>query len=66
MVRLVPTVLESMARRMDHASASFGEAYQNYLLLGMMKNRGVVAFVTDGFVRDNKGIRSVGLPCPLS
>lgn len=33
------------------------------LLLGMMKNRGVVAFVTDGFVRDLVGIRSVGLPC---
>ena len=33
------------------------------LLLGMMKNRGVVAFVTDGFVRDLAGIRSVGLPC---
>jgi len=33
------------------------------LLLGMMKNRGVVAFVTDGFVRDLQGIRSVGLPC---
>ena len=33
------------------------------LLLGMMKNRGVVAFVTDGFVRDLLGIRAVGLPC---
>ena len=33
------------------------------LLLGMMKNRGVVAFVTDGFVRDIAGIRAVGLPC---
>ena len=33
------------------------------LLLGMLKNRGVVAFVTDGFVRDITGIRSVGLPC---
>ena len=33
------------------------------LLLGMMKNRGVSAFVTDGFVRDVAGIRSVGLPC---
>lgn len=33
------------------------------LLLGMMKNRGVVAFVTDGCVRDLQGIRSVGLPC---
>ncbi len=33
------------------------------LLLGMMKNSGVVAFVTDGFVRDVPGIRAVGLPC---
>jgi 4-hydroxy-4-methyl-2-oxoglutarate aldolase len=33
------------------------------LLLGMMKNRGVTAFVTDGYVRDLIGIRAVGLPC---
>jgi 4-hydroxy-4-methyl-2-oxoglutarate aldolase len=33
------------------------------LLLGMMKNRGVAAFVTDGWVRDVVGIRAVGLPC---
>lgn len=33
------------------------------LLLGMMKNRGVTAFVTDGQVRDVAGIRAVGLPC---
>ena len=33
------------------------------LLLGMMKNRGVAAFVTDGFARDIAGIRAVGLPC---
>lgn len=33
------------------------------LLLGMMKNRGVTAFVTDGCVRDLVGIRAVGLPC---
>lgn len=33
------------------------------LLLGMMKNRGVTAFVTDGYVRDIVGIRAVGLPC---
>jgi len=33
------------------------------LLLGMMKNKGVVAFVTDGYVRDLIGIRAVGLPC---
>lgn len=33
------------------------------LMLGMMQNRGVAAFVTDGFVRDLIGIRAVGLPC---
>ena len=33
------------------------------LLLGMMKNLGIAGFVTDGFVRDIAGIRSVGLPC---
>ena len=33
------------------------------LLAGMMKNAGVAAFVTDGFVRDIAGIRAVGLPC---
>ena len=33
------------------------------LILGMMKNRGVAAFVTDGCVRDVAGIRAVGLPC---
>jgi 4-hydroxy-4-methyl-2-oxoglutarate aldolase len=43
---------------------SFAEtAVTGDLLLGMMKNRGVAAFVTDGFVRDVQGIRSVGLPC---
>jgi 4-hydroxy-4-methyl-2-oxoglutarate aldolase len=33
------------------------------LLLGMMKNKGIAAFVTDGFVRDIAGIRAVALPC---
>ena len=33
------------------------------LLAGMMKNAGIAAFVTDGFVRDIVGIRAVGLPC---
>lgn len=33
------------------------------LLLGMLENKGVVAFVTDGAVRDLPGIRDVGLPC---
>jgi 4-hydroxy-4-methyl-2-oxoglutarate aldolase len=33
------------------------------LLIGMMRNIGVAAFVTDGLVRDTPGIRDVGLPC---
>jgi 4-hydroxy-4-methyl-2-oxoglutarate aldolase len=36
------------------------------LLLGMLRNKGVVAFVTDGFVRDIVGLRAVGLPCYAS
>ena len=43
--------------------SSSGTAVTGDLLLGMMKNAGVVAFVTDGFVRDIQGIRFVGLPC---
>jgi 4-hydroxy-4-methyl-2-oxoglutarate aldolase len=33
------------------------------LLLGMMKNNGAIAFVTDGLVRDTTGIAGVGIPC---
>src|SRR5262249_46775092 len=33
------------------------------LLLGMMKNRGLAGFVTDGYVRDITGLEAVGLPC---
>jgi 4-hydroxy-4-methyl-2-oxoglutarate aldolase len=33
------------------------------LVIGMMKNCGIAAFVTDGLVRDTPGIRAVGLPC---
>lgn len=33
------------------------------LVLGMARNCGAVAFVTDGCVRDIPGIREVGLPC---
>jgi 4-hydroxy-4-methyl-2-oxoglutarate aldolase len=40
-----------------------GTAITGDLLLGMAKNRGVVAFVTDGAVRDVPGIAAVGLPC---
>ncbi|MFY7959907.1 MAG: RraA family protein [Elsteraceae bacterium] len=40
-----------------------GTAVVGDLLLGMMRNCGVVGFVTDGCVRDIPGIRAVGLPC---
>jgi 4-hydroxy-4-methyl-2-oxoglutarate aldolase len=33
------------------------------LLLGMARNLGAAAFVTDGCVRDIAGIRAVGMPC---
>lgn len=33
------------------------------LVLGMAKNGGAQGFVTDGLVRDTRGIRAVGLPC---
>ncbi len=40
-----------------------GCAVTGDLLLGMARNCGAVAFVTDGCVRDIPGIRGVGLPC---
>lgn len=40
-----------------------GTAIIGDLLLGMLKNRGVAAFVTDGLVRDLPGLLAVGLPC---
>ena len=33
------------------------------MVLGMAKNRGVVAMVTDGYVRDIEGLCAVDLPC---
>jgi 4-hydroxy-4-methyl-2-oxoglutarate aldolase len=57
----------SIAQRGDVivcAADSFAEtAVTGDLLLGMLQNRGVTAFVTDGFVRDVPGIVAVGLPC---
>jgi 4-hydroxy-4-methyl-2-oxoglutarate aldolase len=32
------------------------------LVIGMMRNRGITAFVTDGLIRDIEGILPVGLP----
>jgi 4-hydroxy-4-methyl-2-oxoglutarate aldolase len=40
-----------------------GAAVTGDNLLGMARNAGVVAFVTDGCVRDRKGIAALGLPC---
>ena len=33
------------------------------MVMGMAKNRGVLAVVTDGMVRDMTGLEGVGLPC---
>jgi len=32
------------------------------IMLGMAKNQGVIAFVTDGMVRDVEGLNAVGIP----
>jgi 4-hydroxy-4-methyl-2-oxoglutarate aldolase len=46
------------------AADSFTEtAVVGDLLLGMLRNKGAAAFVTDGFVRDVPGIQAMGLPC---
>lgn len=46
------------------ACAGFAQAaVTGDLLLGMLKNKGAVAFVTDGYVRDIFGLREVKLPC---
>jgi 4-hydroxy-4-methyl-2-oxoglutarate aldolase len=42
--------------------AFMGTALIGDLLLGMLKNRGVAGFVTDGLVRDLPGLVAVGLP----
>jgi 4-hydroxy-4-methyl-2-oxoglutarate aldolase len=39
-----------------------GTSVTGDLLLGMARNKGVAAFVTDGLVRDIVGIEAVGLP----
>ena len=44
-------------------SGHTGCAVAGDLLLGMARNCGAVAFVTDGCARDVPGIRGVGLPC---
>ncbi len=45
------------------AAAAYEEAsVAGDLMLGMAKNQGVVAFVTDGMVRDIDGLNAVGIP----
>ena len=64
---LAPLAALDVAKRGDvivcSADAFERTSVAGDLLLGMMKNRGIVAFVTDGYVRDIAGIRAVGLPC---
>ncbi|MCP5266335.1 MAG: RraA family protein [Burkholderiaceae bacterium] len=45
------------------AGGHMGCAVVGDLVMGMMRNNGVIGFVTDGCVRDTRGIRGVGLPC---
>ena len=45
------------------AHGHLGCAIAGDLVLGMAKNGGAQGFVTDGAVRDTRGIRDVGLPC---
>ena len=45
------------------AHGHLGCAIAGDLVLGMAKNGGAQGFVTDGAVRDTRGIRAVGLPC---
>lgn len=45
------------------ADGHLGCAIAGDLVLGMAKNGGAQGFVTDGAVRDTRGIRDVGLPC---
>jgi 4-hydroxy-4-methyl-2-oxoglutarate aldolase len=40
-----------------------GTAVVGDLAIGMMKNKGIAGFVTDGLARDKAGILEVGLPC---
>jgi 4-hydroxy-4-methyl-2-oxoglutarate aldolase len=47
---------------MASAGGYTGCAITGDLVLGMAKNGGAVGFVTDGCVRDLKGLRAVGLP----
>src|ERR671916_54030 len=54
------------ARRGDVAVAA-NDAYRTTavvgdLVIGMMRNKGVAAFVTDGLARDKAGILATGLP----
>ncbi len=45
------------------AESHTGCAIVGDLVMGMAKNGGALGFITDGLVRDTRGIRDVGLPC---
>ncbi len=63
---LTPYVALSVARSGDVLVATNGGATDasilGDLLLGMARNRGIAAAVTDGLVRDVAGIEEVGIP----
>ena len=64
---LAPYAALSLARPGDVMLIATGEAegfsVVGDLIIGMMRNCGIVAVVTDGLVRDVAGIRDVGIPC---
>lgn len=64
---LAPYAALSVARPGDVMLIATGEAtgfsVVGDLIIGMMRNSGIAAVVTDGLVRDVPGIREVGIPC---
>lgn len=64
---LAPYAALTVARPGDVMLIATGEAegfsVVGDLIIGMMRNCGIVAVVTDGLVRDVPGIREVGIPC---
>lgn len=64
---LAPYAALTLARPGDvmliATGAAEGFSVVGDLIIGMMRNCGIVAVVTDGLVRDVQGIRDVGIPC---
>jgi 4-hydroxy-4-methyl-2-oxoglutarate aldolase len=64
---LAPYAALTVARPGDVMLIATGEAegfsVVGDLIIGMMRNCGITAVVTDGLVRDVPGIRDVGIPC---